>query len=93
MFKNMKIEITDEAHLKAVCGRLDAMGYKQVLWYDRWHTTMIIVDSTGVYSNFEDDDIFSDYELVLIDDLKSCAVDDVRDIRNHLSPHTVVIDL
>ena len=28
-FKNMKIEIKDEAHLKAVCDVLESMGYKK----------------------------------------------------------------
>lgn len=94
MFKNMKIEITDEAHLKAVCERLDAMGYKRELWCDHWKTVMIVIDECGIYSNFDDiPSDFPNYKLVLIDDLKSCAVDDVRDIRNHVSPHTVVIDL
>ena len=30
MFKNMKIEITDELHLKAVCEVLESMGYHGV---------------------------------------------------------------
>lgn len=33
MFKNMKISITDEAHLKAVCGVLESMGYKKQAWF------------------------------------------------------------
>lgn len=31
-FKNMKIEITDEVQLKAVCDVLQSMGYKKTGW-------------------------------------------------------------
>lgn len=64
MFKNMKIEITDEAHLKAVCDALSSTGYK----CDSTAKTTIVPQGKNI-------------------------TDNVTDIRNHLSPHTVVIDL
>ena len=33
-FKNLKIAITDETHLKAVCDVLESIGYKFVGYFD-----------------------------------------------------------
>lgn len=46
-FKNLKIAITDETHLKAVCEVLESMGYK--LDYESSIANYVVTCSAGIY--------------------------------------------
>lgn len=49
MFDNLKIAITDEVQLKAVCDVLESMGYKETYKGDG-DTICILTDCCGGYS-------------------------------------------
>ena len=66
-FKNMKIAITDEAHLKAVCDALRSIGYSVwgvVLGASNW----VVTSKIGNATTFEFD-ACSDNTLVTLSDL------------------------
>lgn len=67
-FKNMKIEITDEVQLKAVCDVLESMGYGY--WVidknDKWIGTSF---KNKQFTTFSTDVCFSDEVLVTLTDL------------------------
>ena len=52
-FKNLKIAITDDTHLKAVCEVLESMGYEAWNIGD-YKTEMIVAWEDGRYSNFDE---------------------------------------
>ncbi|QHJ79194.1 MAG: hypothetical protein [Caudoviricetes sp.] len=69
-FKSMKIAITDEAHLKAVCDVLELMGYKKSGWTPI-DALVICASDNGYYSNYTRMDGFWDeYKTTLTDLLK-----------------------
>ncbi|MEG0197800.1 MAG: hypothetical protein RR676_11460 [Acinetobacter sp.] len=73
-FKNLKIAITDETHLKAVCDVLESMGYSEGLSLDYVGSDQhryIMTHDNGVYAYYCHYDESSDYlELTLSDLLK-----------------------
>lgn len=52
MFDNLKIAITDEVQLKAVCDVLESMGYVPNMIEDNIKTYSVITCESGVYSNW-----------------------------------------
>lgn len=52
MYKNMKIEITDEVQLKAVCDVLESMGFECVFKSEVKITKHIETYSDGVYDMY-----------------------------------------
>lgn len=86
MFKNMKIEITDETHLKAVCDVLESMGYHKSggLWSNFGNTTtMVCVNTYGEMMNLVGIDVHYDklnkYELTTLSDLLKMRDDMVKE--------------
>lgn len=54
-FKNMKIEITDETHLKAVCDVLKDLGYKCEFITSSYVPVCIIAFADGIYCAYSYD--------------------------------------
>ena len=48
----MKIEITDEPHLKAVCEVLESIGYKPVLFTPNKDTAFIVCYESGNFTDW-----------------------------------------
>lgn len=67
-FKNMKIEITDEVHLKAVCDVLESMGYSYwgVDKNDKWIGTSF---KDKQFTAFPTDVFLNDVVLITLTDL------------------------
>ncbi|WNA15563.1 hypothetical protein [Acinetobacter phage HFM1] len=86
MFKNMKISITDDEHLKAVCDVLESMGYSQdgKLWSGFGSFTQTVccniygemMDLVGIDVNY---DRLDKYELVTLSDLLKMRDDMVKE--------------
>lgn len=51
-FKNLKIAVTDNDHLKAVCDVLRSMGYRKTRNAFCEHDNYVITRSDGYYSGF-----------------------------------------
>ena len=69
-FKNMKIEITDEVQLKAVCDVLQSMGYVPNMIEDNIKTYSVITYESGAYSNWNKfDSGFFRYKNTTLTDL------------------------
>lgn len=69
MFKNMKIAITDEAHLKAVCEVLESMGYKPCEKNSKYKS-LCTWEISGVYDIYDmhlDEMYYHDLEVTLSD--------------------------
>lgn len=67
--QEIKIKITDELHLKAVCDVLESMGYAQ---FDKIDNPKLVVvhGKTKVYQMvWNDIDRISDFQLVTLTDL------------------------
>ena len=69
MFKNMKIEITDEVQLKAVCDVLERMGYTK--WDEAEKPKFIVCHSRGGTYQMVWNDLprLASYPLVNLTDL------------------------
>lgn len=78
MFKNMKIEITNDAHLKAVCDVLESMGYQRTGWTDI-NTLIICAIDKGYYSNYTRMDNFWDEYLITLPELLKMRDDMVKE--------------
>lgn len=50
-FKNMKIAITDEAHLKAVCDVLESMGYIKCGWIGYTKPVLLTTTINGHFTD------------------------------------------
>lgn len=51
-FQNLKIAITDEVHLRAVCDVLESMGYKNFA-LDTMDADFIATGDGGLYTGFQ----------------------------------------
>ena len=69
MYKNMKIEITDEVHLNAVCDVLESMGYKK--WDEAEKPKFIVCHGRGGTYQMVWNDLprLASYPLVNLTDL------------------------
>lgn len=68
-FSNMKIAITDEAHLKAVCEVLESMGYKKS--YQCSKSNYVFANINGSYwVDINNQPVMNDYEVNLSDLLR-----------------------
>ena len=83
MYKNMKIAITDEAHLKAVCEVLESMGYK--LEFSSSIINYIFTYIDGSYSIYRCDDPTGiiDYYHAKLDDLLRMRDEMVKENARH----------
>ena len=80
-FKDMKIAITDETHLKAVCDVLRSIGYNvwgAVLGASNW----VVTSKIGNATTFEFD-AFPDNALVTLSDLLAMRDKMVKDNAKH----------
>jgi hypothetical protein len=80
-FKNMKIAITDETHLKAVCDVLRSIGYSvwaAGLGASNW----VVTSKVGNATTFEFD-VCSDNTLVTLSDLLAMRDKMVKDNAKH----------
>lgn len=78
-FKNMKIEITNEAHLKDVCDVLDSMGYTRARLTGLLKKSFIVTDETdGKYYIFCNDNFVEHFESLTLQDLLKIRDDMVK---------------
>lgn len=68
-FKNLKIAITDEAHLKAVCDVLKTMKYRKVRNAFCEHDNYVVVRSDGYYEGSISDNYHIGFKKVTLNDL------------------------
>ena len=73
-FKNLKIAITDETHLKAVCDVLESRGYKSS-YETRKSVVAVHTDSFGYYHKMS---IMGELNLVTLSDLLKMRDDMVK---------------
>ncbi|MEG1695573.1 MAG: hypothetical protein RR282_00590 [Acinetobacter sp.] len=66
-FKNLKIAITDETHLKAVCEVLESMGYKRI--HKSRNPSVVLTGTGGGYGTYMDTTI-NEPDTTLLDLLK-----------------------
>lgn len=71
MFDNLKIAITDEVQLKAVCDVLQSMGYGYcgIDKNDKWIGTSFKNKQFTTFTTFATDVCFSDEVLITLTDL------------------------
>lgn len=50
-FQNLKIAITDNDHLKAVCDVLESMGYEQQAWVGYRNVMFLTTNTNGKYTD------------------------------------------
>ena len=81
MFKNMKIAITDEAHLKAVCDVLRSIGYS-VWGVGLGASNWVATSKIGNATTFEFD-ACCDNTLVTLSDLLAMRDKMVKDNAKH----------
>ena len=81
MFKNMKIAITDETHLKAVCDVLRSIGYS-VWGVGLGASNWVATSKIGNATTFEFD-ACSDNALVTLSDLLAMRDKMVKDNAKH----------
>lgn len=68
MYKNMKIAITDEVHLKAVCEVLESMSYKST-GYENDEQNFVYTYERGVYHGLFKKAAHGEFEEVTLTDL------------------------
>lgn len=69
MYKNMKIEITDEVQLKVVCDVLESMGYVRTQ-KNYLGVNIIVTDDDGEYWFFINDSLLDGFSLTTLAELK-----------------------
>lgn len=68
-FKNMKIAITDETHLKAVCDVLESMGYEKS--HECSKSNYVFATKGGYYwIDINNQPVLNNYQITLTDLLK-----------------------
>lgn len=79
MFKNMKIEIKDEPHLKAVCDVLESMSYTRARLTGLLGKSFVVTDEMdGKYYIFCNETFVEKFELYTLSDLLKMRDDIVK---------------
>lgn len=84
-FTNMKIAITDEVHLKAVCDVLESIGYKKDSITDGKKTTVCTWIASKTYDCYDMtlEQCFHHDEIITLTDLLKMRDDMVRENAKH----------
>ena len=80
-FKNLKIAITDETHLKAVCDVLESMGYSEglsVAFDNNNEYKWVGSNSNGVFGYYTHKNPFIRYDVATLSDLLHMRDDMVK---------------
>ena len=79
-FKNLKIAITDETHLKAVCDVLESVGYKKTGWIGYSKVIFITTNTKGQMTDHAISlmNCFNSIDLTTLSDLLKMRDDMVK---------------
>ena len=80
-FKNLKIAITDETHLKAVCDVLESMGYSEglsVSFDNNYEYKWVGSNYNGVFGYYTHKDPCIRYDVATLSDLLKMRDDMVK---------------